>query len=103
MNGASGNRKSGHASTPCVKPGTRPTRHRESASLILRLLAPASAGLLHALLESHGHLCFFTVLDARAGLLRLRYSKSQESEVNRVLALCALDVPILIRPWPFAD
>ena len=78
-------------------------RPRESASLLLRLLDPASAGLLHALLESHGHLCLFTVLDARKGILRLRYSKDQEAEVRRVLALCALDVALLIRPWPFAD
>ena len=35
--------------------------------------------------------------------MRLRYSKDQEAEVRRVLALCALDVPLLIRPWPFAD
>ncbi len=78
-------------------------RHRESASLLLRLLDPASSGLLHALLESHGHLCLFTVLDRGAGLLRLKYAKDQEAEVQRVLALCALDVPVLIRPWPFAD
>ena len=78
-------------------------RPRESCSLLLRLLDPAQAGLLHALLESHGHLCLFTVLDARKGLLRLRYSKDQEAEVRRVLALCALDVALLIRPWPFAN
>ena len=79
------------------------TQRRESASLLLRLLDPASSGLLHALLESHGHLCLFTVLDARKGLLRLRYSKDQEAEVRRVLALCALDVALLVRPWPFSD
>ena len=78
-------------------------RPRESASLLLRLLDPASAGLLHALLESHGHLCLFTALDARKGLLRLRFSKDQTAEVRRVLALCALDVPLLVRPWPFED
>ena len=68
-------------------------QRRESASLLLRLLDPASSGLLHALLESH----------ARKGLLRLRYSKDQEAEVRRVLALCALDVALLVRPWPFSD
>ena len=78
-------------------------RPGESASLLLRLPDPASGRLLHALLESHGHLCLFTVLDARKGLMRLRYSKDQEAEVRRVLALCALDVPLLIRPWPFEN
>ena len=54
-----------------ARQGEGHARPRESASLLLRLLDPASAGLLHALLESHGHLCLFTVLDARKGLCML--------------------------------
>ena len=79
------------------KAGTAPKR---SKSLLVRL-DKSDAGRFHALLESHGHTAFFTVLSVKPPLLRLFFSPDQEREVRSLLKILAKDVPLTVEEWPF--
>lgn len=73
---------------------------KRSRSLLIRL-DKSDAGRFHALLESHGHTAFFTVLSVKPPLLRLFFSPDQEREVRSLLKILAKDVPLTVEEWPF--
>lgn len=73
---------------------------RKSASLLIRL-KKSDTGRFHALLESHGHTAFFSVLSVNPPLLRLFFSPDQEREVRGLLKILAKDIPLIVEEWPF--
>ena len=70
------------------------------ASPLLRL-KKSDTGRFHALLESHGHTAFFSVLSVNPPLLRLFFSPDQEREVRGLLKILAKDIPLTVEEWPF--
>lgn len=73
---------------------------RKSASLLIRL-KKSDTGRFHALLESHRHTAFFSVLSVNPPLLRLFFSPDQEREVRGLLKILAKDIPLTVEEWPF--
>ena len=62
-------------------------------------LAPSSVAMFRFLLEAHGHLALFTVLDARGAVLRLLFAPGAEARVRHTLADIATTVPLdIIEP-----
>lgn len=91
-----------------VPPALRPQRlaaaalppPERSASLLVRL-EPQHVAMFRFLLESYGHTAFFTVLERRTALLRLRFSPQCRKAVLAALEEMAATVPFRVEAWPW--
>jgi len=72
---------------------------RRSGRLLIRI-APGDVGLFRFLLEAHDNLALFTVLDSRAGLLKLLFSPHQKRAVRLALEVMSGTVTFSVADWP---
>lgn len=73
---------------------------QSSFSLIIHL-KPEEVGLFHCLLESHGHLAYFTVLEHKTALLRLLFPQNNFHAVQKILNSMREDIIFSVSPWIF--
>ncbi|MBQ7739299.1 MAG: DUF4911 domain-containing protein [Desulfovibrionaceae bacterium] len=70
-----------------------------SKSLLITI-RPENIAMFRFILEAHGHLAYFTVLERQTAVLKLAYTRDRESAVFACLEEIAATVPFTQKPWP---